>query len=81
MSRLVAKLQERSLFQYVIVSVAAALSPVNMLGDKEASIVKFNTLVDKLISHERLNSVQADLAMVEYENFLRIIVMKNISFE
>ena len=82
LSRLVAKLQERSPLQYVIVRVSAALSPVNMLGDKEASIIKFNTLVDKLYSHERLNSVQADAAKAEYEDFLSIVVMQNMtSFE
>ena len=47
-----------------------------MLHDPEASLVKFENIVDNLFSHKRMLSSKADRAKQQYESFLKGTVPK-----
>ena len=53
------------------------ISPKNKLHDPEASLLKFENIVDKLFSHKRMSSSEVDRARQQYESFLNGTVSKN----
>ena len=74
---LVTKLQENSPLKFQFVRCSSCISPENMLHDPEASLLKFENIVDKLFSHKRMSSSEADRAKEQYESFLNGTVRKN----
>ena len=74
---LVTKLQENSPLKFQLVRCSSCISPKNMLHDPEASLLKFENIVDKLFSHKRMSSSEAHRAKQQYESFLNGTVPKS----
>ena len=64
------KLQERCPLKYPIVRNSACISPTEMLRSKDACILKFGRLVQKLFEIDRLTAKESDRAKLQYEDFL-----------
>ena len=64
------KLQERCPLKYPIVRNSACISPTEMLRSKDACILKFGGLVQKLFEIDRLTAKESDRAKLQYEDFL-----------
>ena len=67
---LVTKLQENSPLTFQLVRCSSCISPKNMLHDPEASLLKFENIVDKSFSNKRMSFSEADRAKQQYESFL-----------
>ena len=74
---LVAKLQESSPLKFQLVRCSSYISPKNMLHDPEASLLKFENMVNELFSHKQMSSSEAARAKQQYESFLNGAVPKN----
>ena len=74
---LVTKLQENSPLKFQLVRCSSCISPKNMLHDPEASLFKFENIVDNLFSHKRMLSSKADRAKQQYDSFLKGTVPKS----
>ena len=64
------KLNERSPLNFAIVRNASSLMPQQMIKDKEASIIRFKSLAEKLSKLKLLSSDQCDKAKEQYEEFV-----------
>ena len=74
---LVAKLQENSPLKFHWVRCSSCISPKNMLHNPEASLLKFESIANRLFSHKQISSSEADRAKQQYESFLNETVPKN----
>ena len=75
---MVRKLQERSPLKYLIVRCMSCLSPENIVNKKEACVLKFEKLVDKLYNHKYLTAKESDDAKIQYTEFLDSIAKINV---
>ena len=62
-------LQERSV-KYSVIQNASAISPVNVVRKKEECFLKFQSLVDVLVSKKRLTAKSANSCKQQHNEFL-----------
>ena len=70
-------LQERSPLKYSIVRNASAISPVDMVSEKEECVLKFQCLVDVLFRKKRLSAKSADNCKQQDDEFLEDVQFKH----
>ena len=64
------KLKERSPLNSVVVRYAASLEPKDMCEAKDASVVKFNSLAEKISKYQWITCDEADTAKEQYNEFI-----------
>ena len=74
---IILKLQERCPLKFSVIRNSSCLSPNNMVGEQESSILKFKYLVDKLFQSKHLSAKEADAAKYQYDDFLKSVVKGN----
>ena len=74
---LITKPQESRPLKSQLVRCSSCIFPKNMLHDPEASLLKFENIVDKLFSYKRIPSSEVGRAKQQYESFLNGTFLKN----
>ena len=78
LSRMISKLQERSLLKYQIVCYMSCIAPTNLINEKDECILKFSKIVEKLYQRKLLSSKEADDSKWQFEEFIDNIVKRNL---
>ena len=67
---MIRKLLEGSPLKYQIVLCANCLTPKHMVSQKEACVLKFSIIVDKVYANNQFSSKEANDSKLQFDEFL-----------